>query len=215
MGGQIPQIPAVAVLIACKAPDQFPESLAVSELLHLDQRGILRLLRFPGEDRPQDCGERVLCRPGERCRDIHMQLARGMIAPAELFQSGHPLLILEEFRVALNSLAQLNGVVRPQLVHTHREQVCPELFAVQLQIQQPVVPDVRIADRVIDQIVGVRVLLGEQELGRKAVAAGELQELDAGERQLIQHGLKFPLLVIPEDDPPGIEILQRCGKPSL
>ena len=153
MGSQIPQIAAVAVLIPGKAPDQLPESLTVSKLLHLDQRCILRLFQFPGEDRPQDRGERVLCRPGERRRDIHMQLAGGTIAPAELFQLGHPLLILEEFGIALYGLAQLDGVVRPQLVHSHGEQIRPKFFAVQLQIQQPVVPDICIAGRVIDQEV--------------------------------------------------------------
>ena len=153
VGSQIPQIAAVAVLIPGKAPDQLPESLAVAELFHLDQRGILRFFQFPGEDRPQDCGERVLCRPGECCRNVHMQLAGGMIAPAELFQFGHSLLILEELGVALNRLAQLDGVVRPQLVHSHGEQIRPKFFAVQLQIQQPVVPDICIADRVIDQEV--------------------------------------------------------------
>ena len=52
----------------------------------------------------------------------------------------------------------------------------------------------------------------KQLLDSKVVRAGELDDCHIRDRKLIKHGLELPILVLPEDDPPLIELRQRGGK---
>ena len=55
----------------------------------------------------------------------------------------------------------------------------------------------------------------QQLLDLKVVGAGKLDDLHARQIQLIHHGRKFPLLVLPEDNAALIEFRQRGGKALL
>ena len=46
----------------------------------------------------------------------------------------------------------------------------------------------------------------------KIVRAGELDDCYIRDGKLIKHSLELPILVLPEDDPPLIELRQRGGK---
>ena len=55
----------------------------------------------------------------------------------------------------------------------------------------------------------------QQLLDLKIVGAGEFDDLHTRQIQLVHHGRKFPLLVLPEDDAALIEFRQRGGKTLL
>ena len=55
----------------------------------------------------------------------------------------------------------------------------------------------------------------QQFLDLKIVGAGEFDDLHAQQIQLVHHGLKFPLLVLPEDNAALIEFWQRGSKALL
>ena len=46
----------------------------------------------------------------------------------------------------------------------------------------------------------------------KVVRAGELENCYIGDVKLVKHRLELSILVLPEDDPPLIELRQRGGK---
>ncbi len=96
------------------------------------------------------------------------------------------------------------------LVHPHGDLIRPELLAVQLHVQQPVVLFGLIGQRAIDQVAAGGVIHRQQLLGIEVVGTGQLQNLRAGDGQGIDLILELSVLVISHDDPALIEFRQGC-----
>ena len=101
-----------------------------------------------------------------------------------------------------------------QLAHEDRVVVSSKLFAIQLNIPQPVVLRGCIGKRVIDEIVASQIIVEQQLLHGKIVRAGELDDIHTGQIQLVQRFFKLPVFILPENDPALIE-LRQWGSETL
>ena len=129
-----------------------------------------------------------------------------MVFSPNSFQPFNPLFAVKEFCVQFYRLAHRRTRLNVQLTHTHGNENRTIFFAEFLNIQQPVLLRLGIRERIVNQIITREIIVQEQLLHGKVVCSGELDDRHVGDGKLVQHGLKLPILVLPEDDPPLIEL---------
>ena len=132
--------------------------------------------------------------------------------------SGHLVpagLRIEELPVLLEAAPERRRLGDAHLVHPHGDQIGAELLAVQLYIQQPVVLVGLIGEGTVHQIIAGGIVHSQQLLHIEVVGAGERNDLGPSQRDLIQFVHELLILIDPDDDPPLIELRQRCRKPTI
>ena len=135
-----------------------------------------------------------------------------MVFSPNSFQPFNPLFAVKEFCVQFYRLAHRRTCLNVQLIHTHGNEIRTIYFAEFLNIQQPVILRFSVGKGVINQIIAGEIIVQKQLFYGKIVRAGELDDCYIRDGKLTKHGLKLPILVLPEDDPPLIELRQRGGK---
>ena len=111
---------------------------------------------------------------------------------------------IEELAILLQEVPIGNLIRQTNLIHPHGDKVGTEGGAGQLDIQQPVILQILISERHINQIIAREIIMGEYFLGQKLITARELQYLRIIKLQRIYFPDKLPLRVMPEDDMPLI-----------
>ena len=137
-----------------------------------------------------------------------MELERRLIVTPDPAQLLNTLFAVEELCIELDRLPHCGRRRNIQLVHLHGDKICAEWFAVIFNVLKPVVFVAGVCNRAIDKIVAVQVIVKQQLLDGKIICAGQLDDLDAFQIQLVNVLLKLPILVLPEDDPAAIELRQ-------
>ena len=82
-----------------------------------------------------------------------MKLQWCLIFAPNLFQFGNAVLVFKELRIYFHRLAHCRSRSNVQFAHLHRDEVCPVLFAEQLNIQQPIILWVSIREGIINQVI--------------------------------------------------------------
>ena len=118
----------------------------------------------------------------------------------------------KELAIGLDRLAQLRRGRNLHLVHPKGDQVGTERFAVQLDVQQPVVIWIFVTNGAINKVVAIQIIVAEQLFDGKGIAAGHPDHACVAQLNFIQPVLKLALLVVPEDDAALVIVRQRCCK---
>ena len=130
--------------IARIAIDQFPKNGFVSKLANIANGRTLFWIQVAQQKRPNHTRSCVDLCTRQHSQNVNMQLAGGSIVAVECLQLGYAFLAIKELAVGLHSLTQLSCCGHIQLLHPDGKHVCPEFFTVQFNIQQPIVPNVRV-----------------------------------------------------------------------
>ena len=141
-----------------------------------------------------------------------MKLQRCMVFSPNSFQPFNPLFAVKEFCVQFYRLAHRRTCLDIQLIHARRDKVGAIFFTELLNIQQPIILWISIREGIINQVVPCEVIVQKHLFHGKVVRPGELDDCYIRDVKLIKHSLELSILVLPEDDPPLIELRQRGGK---
>ena len=137
-----------------------------------------------------------------------MELEGRLIVPPDLAQLLTAFFVFKKLGIELDRLPHCGRRRDIQLVHLHRDKICAEGLAVIFDVLKPVIFVAGVCNRAIDKIVAVQVIVKQQLLDGKIICAGQFDDLDALQIQLVNVFLKLPILVLPEDDPAAIELRQ-------
>ena len=121
----------------------------------------------------------------------------------------------EKLSVPFHLAADNGGCGKAHLADPDGDEIGAKLLAVQLHIDEPVVVVLCKDTRVVDKIIRVEVFITEQLFHCKGVASRQNDKLGPVQLQLAQLILKFPLLVVPEDDPATIKFRKRGRKSAV
>ena len=203
------------VLIAGVFAYQLPESVDVAELFDVGNGCVSFLVQPVGEHGDKDLLGRAAGDTGQDRHHINVELDGCLVTAADFLQLTLALLAVQELGVEFDCLAHGGAGGHIQLTHEHGDVIRPVLLAEQLNVPQPVIFGVPIREWVVDEKIAGEVVVEQQLLDLKIVGAGEFDDLHAQQIQLVHHGLKFPLLVLPEDNTALIEFWQRGSKALL
>ena len=194
----------VAGVLPCKLPEGFD----AAKLADVLQDAVCLLIETRGKDGDDDILRRAFAQTGENRHNVDVELEGRLIVPTDLTQLLDTLLAVEESCIELDRLPHSGRRRDVQLIHLHGDKICAEGLAVIFDVLQPVIFIAGVCNRAIDKIVAVQVIVKQQLLDGKIVRAGQLDDLDAFQVQLVNVLLKLPILVLPEDDPTTIELRQ-------
>ena len=194
----------VAGVLPCKLPEGFD----AAKLADVLQDAVCLLIETRGKDGDDDILRRAFAQTGENRHNVDVELEGRLIVPTDLTQLLDTLLAVEESCIELDRLPHSGRRRDVQLIHLHGDKICAEGLAVIFDVLQPVIFIAGVCNRAIDKIVAVQVIVKQQLLDGKIVRAGQLDDLDAFQVQLVNVLLKLPILVLPEDDPAAIELRQ-------
>ena len=209
MRREMPQV-GVRVLIAGALTDHHPEGFGDIVVDKFLPDGVFLHIKSSLQHSFHDLRRLRLLDIRQRGHDGHLQLGRLGGCRTLCHHLVSTALGFEELSVHLESLPQGRRLRDLHLVHPHGDLIRPELLAIQLHIQQPVILFILIAERAIDQVAACGVVHRQQLLSIEVVGAGQLQDLRADNGQGIDLILELPVLVIPDDDPSFIEFRQGC-----
>ena len=122
---------------------------------------------------------------------------------------------IEERPESLYTVAQCGRLRQVKFIHPHGNQIRPEFLAVKLYVQKPVRLQHLIGQRAIEQIIAVRIIHSQRLLHLEAVGTGQGEQLHPIHLNGIQLILKLAILVIPDNNPALIELLQWFRKPAV
>ena len=193
--------------------DEMPERIDVPELSDGVQGAVVFLIQAALQHGDHDILGRAAGESGEDSHDVNVELQRGLIETPDLFQLFRALLILEEIRIELDRFAHNRLRVDVQLAHQERAVVGAVWFTEMLDVPEPVILRLCVGKRIVDEIISHQVIMEQQLLDGKVVRAGQPDERDARNVQLVQHGLKLPVFIVPEDDAAFVEVPERGRKP--
>ena len=145
---------------------------------------VLLYIQSGANDRTDDAAQLGIGNAAKRCHDSKMHL--GSRADVDV-QPGHcvtPRLGIEELPVMLHLLADNLSRRQAHLIHPDGIQVSPELLAVQLHIEKPVVVIALKRTGIVNKEVVMGSFLAEQLLYRKGVIPGQGNHLGMIQLQL-------------------------------
>ena len=189
-------------------PRKLPEGFDAAKLADVLQDTVRLLIETRGKDGDDDILRGTFAQTGENRHNVDMELEGRLIVPPDPAQLLNTLLAVEELCIELDRLPHCGRRCDIQLIHLHRNKIRAERFAVIFNVLKPVVFVAGVCNRAIDEIVAVQVIVKQQLLDGKIICAGQLDDLDAFQIQLVNVLLKLPILVLPEDDPAAIELRQ-------
>ena len=198
--------------VAGVLPRKLPEGFNTAKLADVLQDAVRLFIETRGKDGDDDILRRAFAQTGENLHNVDVELEGCLIIPPDPAQLLNTLFAVEELCIELDRLPHCGRRRDIQLVHLHGDKICTERFAVIFNVLQPVIFIAGVCNRTIDKIVAVQVIVKQQLLDGKIVCAGQLDDLDALQIQLVNVLLKLPILVLPEDNPAAIELRQGGGK---
>ena len=122
---------------------------------------------------------------------------------------------IKKFAVMFYLFAHRKARYQPHFIHPDGNEVGTELLAVQFYIHEPVIIRSVKRQRIINQIIGSQVVMGEQLFHHESIASCQSNDFCIIQLNLIQLILKLPILVMPEDNAAVIIFRQRQRKPSI
>ena len=189
-------------------PRKLPEGFNTAKLADVLQDAVRLFIETRGKDGDDDILRGTFAQTGENRHNVDVELEGCLIVPPDPAQLLNTLFAVEELCIELDRLPHCGRRRDIQLIHLHGDKICAEWFAVIFNVLKPVVFVAGVCNRAIDKIVAVQVIVKQQLLDGKIICAGQLDDLDAFQIQLVNVLLKLPILVLPEDDPAAIELRQ-------
>ena len=142
----------------------------------------------------------------KRSHDSKVHLRSRGDAATEFFDSITAILCPEELPVMLHLIPNNRRSRQAHLIHPNRIKIGAELLAVNLHIDQPVIIILHKGTGIIDKEVRCQAVLAELLLDLKRIVASQNNNFYTLQRQILQLVFKFPVFIIPEDNPALIEL---------
>ena len=196
---QIAQRLVLFLNVAGVLPCKLPEGFDAAKLADVLQDAVCLLIETRGKDGDDDILRGTFAQTGENRHNVDVELEGRLIVPPDPAQLLNTLFAVEELCIELDRLPHCGRRRDIQLIHLHGDKICAEGLAVIFDVLKPVIFVAGVCNRAIDKIVAVQVIVKQQLLDGKIICAGQLDDLDAFQIQLVNVLLKLPILVFPED----------------
>ena len=212
MGSQATKVSFFSFGITGSLRHHHPESVLSTKLNHVLITGIVIHFQGLAKDAADNTGRLRILNATNGSHNCHMQLGSRIDILCHCGYALTAVNAVKELAISLDHAAHGSIVRKTHFVHPNRVKVCSEFFAIKLDINEPIVLRLLIAQRAVHKIVGSGVIRCQQFLGCKGIGTGQNQNTGIIQHQFLNLVLKFPVLVVPEDDTPLIELGQRRSK---
>ena len=135
---------------------------------------------------------------------VHLR-SRGDAA-TEFLDSIPAILCPEELPIMLHLITDNRRGWQAHLIHPDGIEIGTELLTVNLYVDQPVVIILHEGTGIVDKEVRCQAVLAKLLLDSKRIVAGQHNNFHTVQRQILQLVFKFPVFIVPEDDPALIEL---------
>ena len=148
---------------------KLPKSIFTAELFYIRYCFVIFNIESAHQHSSNNARSRVVVGSRKDGKDIKMQLTDGVIVALKRHELCDTVFVFKELCIILHRLAKRSGGRHIQLLHTDREQIRTELLAVKLNIEQPIITNIRVRNRVINKIIALRIVIEKQLFCSKVV----------------------------------------------
>ena len=160
---------ALITAIAGITVHKLPKSIFTPEPFYVRYRFIIFNIESAHQHGPNHARSRVDACSRKDGKDINMQLTDGVVVALKRHKLCDTVFIFKELCVSFHRFAKRSRGRHIQLLHTDRKQIRTKLLAVKLNIEQPIITNIRVRNRVINKIIALCIVIEKQFFCGKVV----------------------------------------------